>query len=336
MKKNIVITGGGGFIGHHLAQYYANSFNVIILDNFSRSHPRRLSSISKKINVIDCDITNYDQLSNALAETNIDKIFHLAAINGTENFYNAPLKVMDVGVLGCFNILKYAKQNIVNKVIIASSAEVYQNSEIIPTPEDIPLIVPDVKNARYSYGLSKIYTEYYSYHFGVQNNMNISIFRPHNVYGRDMGLKHVIPEFIMEFLNKEEKNNNPVKISVKGQLESVRAFCYVSDIIDGINLIAEFNKGVNVYNIGNPDPISMYALLQKISMLTQIKFEVFKEKDTHVGSTSVRCPDISKITKLGYKPSISLENGLKETIQWYSRNYKYLTKAGNYIEKTFL
>ena len=96
--------------------------------------------------------------------------------------------------------------------------------------------MPDVKNARYSYGLSKIYTEYYSYHFGVQNNMNISIFRPHNVYGTDMGLKHVIPEFIMEFLNKEEKNKIQLKL-VKGQLESVRAFCYVSDIIDGINLL---------------------------------------------------------------------------------------------------
>ena len=116
-----------------------------------------LSSISKRINVIDCDITNYDMLNNALTKINIDKIFHLAAINGTENFYNAPLKVMDVGVLGCFNILKYAKHNLVNKVIVASSAEVYQNSEIIPTPEDIPLIVPDVKNPRYSYGLSKIY-----------------------------------------------------------------------------------------------------------------------------------------------------------------------------------
>ncbi len=327
MKETVVITGGGGFIGHHLAKSLSERHDVIVLDNFSRGNPGRLINLANSINVKACDITNYADIEIALKDIKIDKLFHLAAINGTENFYTVPLRVLDVGVFGCFNILKYAKNNSIKKVIVASSAEVYQDCKTIPTPEDVPLIVPNVQNPRYSYGLSKIYSEYYSYHFGQQNNMNISIFRPHNVYGTDMGLKHVIPQFIMEFLKGEKNRDSFVNINVKGQLEAVRAFCYVDDIIEGINLISEFNEGVNVYNIGNPTTISMNSLLEQISLLMKMKFDIIINRDEHIGGTQLRCPDISKIKKLGFKPSISLDIGLKKTINWYRDNFDGLEKA---------
>ena len=85
------------------------------------------------------------------------------------------------------------------KVVVASSAEVYQKPKTIPTPEDIELVVPSHLNPRYSYGLSKIFTEFYSLHYGLQKDLSVSIFRPHNVYGEDMGYKHVIPVFMLPF-----------------------------------------------------------------------------------------------------------------------------------------
>ena len=133
-----------------------------------------------------------------MEEFDVEVIYHLAAINGTGNFYTIPIQIMDVGVLGCYNILKYASKKNISKTIVASSAEVYQDADIVPTPEYVPLIIPDVKNPRYSYALSKIYTEYYSYHFALLNNLNVMFFDRQCLWTR-YGLLHVIPQFIMEF-----------------------------------------------------------------------------------------------------------------------------------------
>ena len=161
--------------------------------------------------------------------------------------------------------------------------------------------------------------------------MDISVFRPHNVYGPNMGLKHVIPEFIMEFL-KEQSQSACAKIHVKGNLKAVRAFCYVDDIVNGIKLIADKNKGVNVYNLGNSQTITMKELLQNISLLLKRNFEISENKDTHLGGTLLRCPDIKKAQALGYKPTISLPVGLQRTVDWYVSNHANLTsgKSLNY------
>ena len=183
------------------------------------------------------------------------------------------------------------------------------------------MIIPDVKNPRYSYALSKIYTEYYSYHFALLNNLNVSVFRPHNVYGPDMGLQHVIPQFIMEFLKNE--NQEIAKIKTKGSLDSIRAFCYVDDIIDGLEIIEKQNKKPNVYNIGNNEKISMKNLLNEISEITNISFRIDEDTDDmHYGGTKLRCPEINKIKSLGYDCKYDLNSGLKHTIDWYRANYQ--------------
>ena len=331
MKQEvIVVTGGGGFIGHHLVKHLMKSNIVVVLDNFIRGDLDRLNGLEEKVIIKNCDITNYDSIEKCLNEFNVKTLYHLAAINGTGNFYKIPLDIMDVGTLGCLNVLNFAKKHGTKKLILASSAEVYQEANIVPTPEDIPLMIPDVKNPRFSYGLSKIYTEYYSYHFGLTHNMNISIFRPHNVYGPDMGLQHVIPQFIMEFL-KKINTEDEIRIETKGSLEAVRAFCYVDDIVRGLILLSKKNSGVNVYNIGNTQRVKMSELLGEIGRVFKCEYKVLEGKNEHVGGSMLRCPDLSKIEGLGYKCLVSLSEGLSKTTEWYRDNLTKLNKVKNKI-----
>jgi nucleoside-diphosphate-sugar epimerase len=328
MKEVVVVTGGGGFIGHHLVESLIKDHHVVVLDNFSRGTFERLANFENKATILSCDITDFDDLEGCLDGYEVKKIIHLAAINGTGNFYKIPVQIMDVGVLGCFNILKYAKRHNVLKVVLASSAEVYQECTEVPTPEDVPLIIPNVKNPRFSYGLSKIYTEYYSYHFGLEHDLNVSIFRPHNVFGPNMGLQHVIPQFIMEFLNQVDQSSEVV-VNAKGSLDAIRAFCYVDDIVSGIQLLADHNKGVNVYNLGNTQRISMSDLVDEIADIMGCKYSISQKSNEHIGGTMLRCPDITKAENLGFTCTTSLTSGLEKTINWYKNNLGKLSKITN-------
>lgn len=328
MNKVAVVTGGGGFIGHHLVDSLSQDYHVVVLDNFSRGTPERLSNVNDNVTVLNCDITDYSSLQKSLSSYDVNIMFHLAAINGTGNFYKIPVKIMDVGVMGCFNVLKYVKENKVAKTVIASSAEVYQDCKIIPTPEDVPLVVPDVKNPRFSYGLSKIYTEYYSYQFGEVEDLNISIFRPHNVYGPNMGLQHVIPQFLMEFVTQHGQDG-AVIVNAKGSLDAIRAFCYVDDIVNGIKVLAKHNQGVNVYNLGNNHKISMRDLVDEISVIMGCEYKIVEATNEHIGGTMLRCPDISKAEKLGFSCVTSLTDGLRATANWYINNENILREVTN-------
>ena len=316
-NKKIILSGGAGFIGHHLLNRLALNNIVYVIDNLKRGLSRRFDN-NDNIQFFKVDITDLDQLISIDKEADI--FIHLAAINGTENFYQRPIEVMDVGVLGIINVFKYCTKMSVKKVVVASSAEVYQKPKVLPTPEDIELIVPSHSNPRYSYGLSKIFTEFYSLHYGLQKDLSVSIFRPHNVYGEDMGYKHVIPEFILPFVKAELENKKIVSIKTKGPIDSSRAFCYVTDIIDGIEAISQSNSS-GVYNIGNPVSINIKDILIMLSEISGIEINIDESENEHIGSVTDRIPDISKITELGFSPKINFLEGLRKTHNWYLENY---------------
>ncbi len=127
----------------------------------------------------------------------MDEVHHLAFVNGTEFFYSAPELVLDVGVKGMINVIDACRAEGVGKLILASSSEVYQTPPHVPTDETAPLVVPDPTNPRYSYGGGKIISELMAINYGRKFFERVLIFRPHNVYGPDMGWEHVVPQFAM-------------------------------------------------------------------------------------------------------------------------------------------
>ena len=115
MSEYTLITGGSGFIGHHLVKSFDLDKKIIVVDNFSRGLPERLKNSGENVKIVNCDIRDSLKLSKELKAFEVDCIYHLAAINGTGNFYRIPIEIMDVGVLGCFNILNFAKERKVKK-----------------------------------------------------------------------------------------------------------------------------------------------------------------------------------------------------------------------------
>ena len=135
----------------------------------------------------------------------INAVIHLAYINGTKNFYSNPNLVLDVAIKGLLNVLDGCVKYRIKELYLASSSEVYQTPLKIPTSENEMLKVPDVYNPRYSYGAGKILTEVMGINYGRKYFKKLIIFRPHNVYGPDMGNEHVIPQFIKRMRNLKSK-----------------------------------------------------------------------------------------------------------------------------------
>jgi UDP-glucose 4-epimerase len=317
IAKTVAITGASGFIGAHLVQkYLENGAKVIAIDNLVRGDVRRLPLKHKNLSFVNLDIRQEnDELIPAISGADI--VFHLAAVNGTDNFYKHPDLVLDVGIRGIINVMNSCRSANVRSLIVASSAEVYQSPPVIPTPETVPLMLPDSVNPRYSYGGSKIITELVAMNYHQEFFDRVIIFRPHNVYGPNMGSKHVIPQLILKSLQISEDES----LKVLGSLKSSRAFAYISDVIDGLFLLDQKGRHREIYHIGTDEEISIGDLAKKI--LSEMGINAMIETQNNFkGETLRRCPDISKIKKLGYQPKIEISTGLRHTVNWYKENYK--------------
>lgn len=314
--NKILITGGGGFIGSYLANDLSNNFEVTIVDNFIRGDETRLNNKIKKISADLTNINDFKKLDN-----HYDWIFHLAAVNGTDNFYDINETVFNVGIKSILNIYDFFGNKDIS-LIIASSAEVYQTPISIPTPEEEPLKIPDVKNPRYSYGGSKIFSELVAFNYNNKAFKKVLIFRPHNIYGPNMGFKHVIPQLILKINNAITKNIN--HITLIGSGNETRAFCYVLDVVSGLKILMQYGDDHEIYHIGNSyEEIKIFDLAHLIINNLDQNIQVKPGEDLHKGGTNRRCPNVNKIASLGYKPKYNLKKGLNETIKWYIDNIDY-------------
>ena len=325
MAKKYLVTGGTGFIGAAIIKnLIRDGHHVICYDNNSRGSNRRLSDVLKDVELIDGDVRDSEAL-NAAAK-GADSILHLAFVNGTEFFYSKPELVLDVGVRGMVNVLDACKTMNVPELILASSSEVYQSPPSIPTDEFAPLSIPDVMNPRYSYAGGKLISELMAINYGRNNFERVVVFRPHNVYGPDMGWEHVLPQFVSRIM-KNIKNNlsEPMKFKIQGDGTQTRAFIHIDDFVEGIRHILLKGKHLNIYHVGNPEETSIRDAALEIAKFLKVDIEVISGPN-QLGGTLRRCPDIKKLNALGFKPRINFHNGVPDLITWYQNNIHLLPK----------
>lgn len=241
----VLVTGGLGFIGSYLAKALLEAgHEVVIFDDASRGRSDNLRELGVDVPVIAGDIRDREAVRSACE--GVECVAHLAAVQGTASFYRVPDLVLDVNVIGVLNVARACGAAGVHRMLFASSSEVYGSPGVIPTPEDQPLVVPDVANPRFSYGGSKIVGELVTINFARRYGFEHAIVRYHNVYGPRMGWDHVIPQFIARLERGEE-------FTVEGDGLQTRAFCYVDDAVNATVLAATRAEAANeIFNIGNP------------------------------------------------------------------------------------
>ena len=315
-KKKFLVTGGTGFIGSNIVRKLLSLGHFVsILDNNSRGKKNNLIDIQDELEFFIGDIRDKEVIIEASKNTNC--IIHLAYINGTKNFYEKPYEILDVAVKGMTNVLDSMDVNDISNLILASSSEVYQQPLKIPTDENITLSVQDVFNPRNSYGGGKIISELLSINYARSRNKKVLIFRPHNVYGPNMGYDHVIPEFYQAIF--PQLNNKEIFLEIQGSGNETRSFIFIDDFIKGFEILLNSGKNNNIYNIGTQNELSINELIKIISKVIGKKINIIN-KEIQTGSTLRRCPDITKLQALGFVPKIEIEDGIRQTFLWYSKN----------------
>jgi nucleoside-diphosphate-sugar epimerase len=315
--KKFLVTGGTGFIGGGLVRgLLQQGAFVRTLDNDSRDQLSKIPARSDALEIMTADIRDREAVFRAVE--GVDCVCHLAYINGTEYFYFKPDLVLDVAVKGMVNVLDACIEHGIQEFVLASSSEVYQQPPVVPTPESVPLIVPDVLNPRYSYGGGKIICELMAINYGRKHFARTLIFRPHNVYGPDMGWEHVIPQFAIRLAGlgiSSEKADFPIQ----GSGQETRSFVFIDDLVAGLLCIIERGENLGIYHIGTEDEISIEQLAHMVAETGGKKIRVVPG-ELRPGGTSRRCPDISRAKALGYSPKVSLRDGLAKTVRWYLDN----------------
>jgi UDP-glucose 4-epimerase len=324
MAPRVVVTGGGGFIGSYLVKRLVNEgWDVGVVDTMVRGDASRLADVADHVELFSCDVRDEDSLARTFRGA--DVVMHLAAINGTENFYKHPELVLDVGIRGALAVINAGRSAGVPDLVVASSAEVYQTPTIVPTPETIPLMLPDSLNPRYSYGGSKIATELICFNYAQTHYRSVQVFRPHNVYGPNMGRKHVIPQFILRAAAEyNTAHGSAVPFPIQGDGGQTRAFCFVEDIVEGILTMYAHGGHREIYHIGNDEEVTIRDLALRVGKLVGVELDI-QPGDEPEGGTPRRCPDITKMRALGYQPAVGLDEGLERTVAWYLDNREDVT-----------
>lgn len=306
------MTGGTGFIGRSLTQRLSSmGHQVVAYDSGFRSEVGPVAANEPAVEIVRGDIRDEAALDRIVGGAAL--VVHLAAVQGTGNFYRIPLDVLDVNIRGTFNVMRACAKASVPRVFFSSSSEIYGIPSRFPTPETEPAVVPDVLNARYSYGGSKILGELIAINAARQAGFAYTIVRFHNVYGPRMGWDHVIPQFI-------ERLETGAEFTVQGDGEQTRSFCYLSDAIEGSVLAMLSDTGRDqIFNIGNPT--EEHSINDLIRVLASVsgkdiapRYAPFEGEGTRR-----RVPDITRARELlGFRPVVPLTEGLATTYRWYA------------------
>jgi len=311
-----LITGGAGFIGSHLCEKFTKNRNTVIcLDNFINGNLANVRSLlnHRGFKLVNGDVRNADLLEKIMRD--VDVVFHLAAQIHVDRSIIEPELTYETNVLGTLNVLEIARRCDVEKVIYTSTSEVYGSAQYVPIDEKHPLDAP------HPYGASKIAADRMCHAYIQTFGMNICIMRLFNAYGpkqKDTGYGGAISLFTKRAL----VNTPPI---IYGDGQQTRDYTYIKDVIRAYEMMLDHNKPLREpLNFGTSKEIKIVDLANKIIELCGNKGKI---RPVHVearpGEVQRLVADYSKARRiLGWEPTYTIEEGLKEFIDWY-KNYRY-------------
>lgn len=309
MKKRILVTGGGGFIGSHLCERLLKEGNeVLCVDNFFTGAK---SNIAHIMNNPYFEVMRHDITFPLYVE--VDEIYNLACPASPIHYQLDPVQTIKTAVHGAINMLGLAKRLKI-KILQASTSEIYGNPSVHPQPETYwGSVNPIGVRSCYDEGKRCAETLFFDYH--RQHKLKIKVARIFNTYGPRMHLNdgRVVSNFIIQALTGKD-------ITVYGDGSQTRSFCYVDDMIEGlIKLMNSDDDFTGPVNIGNPHEISILELAEKVLRITKSRSKIV-HKPLPQDDPVRRCPDITLAKKqLNWKPKTNLDNGLKKTVEYFKK-----------------
>ena len=317
-NKKILVTGGAGFIGSHLTnRLLAEGARVSVIVKYnSIIECPRLVKIWDKINIIEADLRNTDSVSE-LKKMNFDLAFHLAAYNHVGDSFKHVLENVNSNLVSTINLLNHGPR--IKKFIHMGTSEIYG------TQKKLPFDAKEKPNPMSPYAVTKFGSELFSLLKAKSSKLDLLCVRPFNTFGPFQSEKAIIPEIIIKcLLNKEIKTSGG---------KQTREFNYIDNVIDGILFLnKKVKNSFEPINVGSNQPISIKNLVKKIHSSTGSNSKL------KIGSLKYRPNEIWKmqannkfIISKGWKPKISFDEGLKNTITWYKKfRRSYLDKSSTF------
>jgi UDP-glucose 4-epimerase len=317
-NKNVLITGGAGFIGSTLAERLAKDNQVVLLDRLFHDQPVAFTSLHRNPNVrmVEEDILEGAKVEDLAREADI--VIHAAAIVGVGRVCSYPRETLETNFNGTSRILKALdKSKRLERFIYFSTSEVFGVNSF-RVNEDAPTAVGPAAEARWSYAIAKLAGEHLVKAYHRQGGMPVVTVRPFNVFGpRRLG-SHAIQGFVLNSLM-----GNPIE--VHGDGSQIRSWCYIDDFCDAIiEMIARPNAVGEDFNVGNPqNTLTILQLAREVIQVTGRSVPI-ELKESPVPDIEIRVPSLEKARQvLGYEPSCDLRHGLELTTDWYRQNLEF-------------
>lgn len=316
-KQKVLITGGAGFIGTHLAERLADDNQIILFDSFRRDSLAFAPKLKTHPNVTIVTGDVLDPGSIAQALDGVDTVVHLAAIAGVSSYYKQPVMTLRVNIQGTFNLLAEMGRRKIERYVYFSTSEVF-GPNALWVEENSPHALGPVTDPRWVYATSKLTGEHISLRHAEEQGFSCAIVRPFNIYGpRQIG-EGAIANFCRAIAKGE-----PITIYDDGS--AIRAWCYVSDMVDAVcSILAKRFTTGQVFNIGNPTAVeTTIGLMQRMRRLEpNVVVNYVNSNRTDV---RVRIPTITAArTTIGFEPKIDLDEGLRRTLEWFKENREEL------------
>jgi UDP-glucose 4-epimerase len=296
----ILITGGSGFIGSHLAEYFQNKAQVRILDNLRTGHRENLKGLD--VEFIEASILDRDAVNKAVQD--VDYIFHLAAMISVAESMSKPIECVDLNVRGLLNVLEEASEANVTKLCLSSSAAIYGNNPSVPKLETM---LPEPASP---YAITKLDGEYYCDLFQKTGRLNTACLRFFNVFGPRQDPKSAYAAAVPIFIDKALRNE---PITIYGDGEQTRDFVFVKDIAAANAFLADKPELSGVYNVGYGQQISINDLAHLVLKMTESTSEI-QHQPVRSGDVKHSLASAEKLFNTGFNPNYDFESGLRETL----------------------